>query len=363
MRIGMPMPEARLLCCHHCQKQATGPTMPQFPQCEDKETVPCREVGFEEDHGESSMVKTAEVHPRPGLSALGRLDFSLVLLGLSTLRGSMAATLQCQTWQGTSEAGGGLCSPRGQAAPPSPAPCTHTLQQPELLPPAAPCPASCSGHGGFSQELGWSRRWLPWLPQLVAALRSDTPAHTVPNSQLIHQLGSPGGFPRSRCPAKGFQCGQGTGPLRTQPPGAIFCRVPGGRPEGLHHKRGIGGGSPWAPRGSAHELQSSSAQASGEAWSRSLAETSAPLLPLGQVCSARPDGQSPSCYHLSYPDPLSNCGETRCRCPFQPCVLHGDRRRIFQGREQCLSSLCSRASSSQGSSPASSSGVNVPRAW
>lgn len=279
MRIGMPTPEARLLCCHHCQKKATGPTVPQFLQCEDKETVPCREVGFGEDPGESSVVKTAEVQPRPGLSALGLPDFSLVLLGLSTLRGSMAVALQCQTWQGTSEAGGGLCSPRGQAAPPSPAPCTHTLQQPELLPPAAPCPASCSGRGGFSQELGRSRRWLPRLPQLVAALRSDTPAHTVPNSQLIHQLGSPGGFPRSRCPAKGFQCGQGTGPLRAQPPGAIFCRVPGGRPEGLHHKRGIGGGSPWAPPG----LQSSSAHGARLA-ERPGAETQQRRVPRCRLC-------------------------------------------------------------------------------
>lgn len=73
----------------------------------------------------------------------------------------------------------------------------------------SPQPGCGSLGRDFSQELGRSRRWLPRLPQLVAALRSHTPACTVPNSQLIHQLESPGGFPGSRLPGRGIQVQEG----------------------------------------------------------------------------------------------------------------------------------------------------------
>lgn len=203
MRIGMRASGAQLLCRHQRQKRAAGPTVPQFPRCEDRETVaraPCWEVGFGEDPGESGTVKTADVQPRPSPSALGRSDFSLVLLGLNTLHGSMAERPRSAGRGGGPLRLGAPCSPSGPGSSPSSTSCIRTLRPSELLPPAAPCPSCCSGHGGFSQELGQSQRWLPRLPQLVAALRSDTPAHTVPNSQLIHQLGSPGGFPGNRCP-------------------------------------------------------------------------------------------------------------------------------------------------------------------
>lgn len=244
----------------------------------------------------------------------------------------------------------------GLPAPPRRLPRPHTAVS-ALLPPAAPCPSRCSGHGGFSQELGRSRRWLPRLPQLVAALRSDTPAHTVPNSQLIHQPGSPGEFPGSRCPGEGFQRGQGTGP----PKARTLRRATGGRTEGLHHQHRIGEGStrtlelrtrtpellcPWCQDGREAEEKTA------------LRDRSHGVTPLRQDGRATTILPPPlSCHH-----PLPNRGQSRRRCPFQPRALRGDR--IFQGREQCLlQPLCSAASSSQGSSPASSSGVNVPRAW
>lgn len=64
MRIGMPVSEAQLPRRCHCQKRAAGRTVPQFPRCEDREmvaSVPCGEVGFGEDLGQSGTVKTAVV--------------------------------------------------------------------------------------------------------------------------------------------------------------------------------------------------------------------------------------------------------------------------------------------------------------
>lgn len=105
----------------------------------------------------------------------------------------------------------------------------------------------------FSQELGRSRTWLPRPPQLVAALRSHAPARTVPNSQLIHQLESPGGFPGSRPPGRGIRSARrGTAPPRPNrgaafPYSATAERRPLGEQHGLCTGRPSSAGLPDRP--------------------------------------------------------------------------------------------------------------------
>ena len=134
-----------------------------FPNCEDRQTVactPCWKVGFGEDPGESAAVKTAEVRPRPGPSALGWPDFSLVLLGLDTVQGSVAERPHSAGRGKGPLRPGAPCAPQGQAAPPLPPPASArygrqsgSYPQPPAHP-AAPAmgasPRSWAGAGGGS---------------------------------------------------------------------------------------------------------------------------------------------------------------------------------------------------------------------
>jgi len=215
-----------------CAATAAGnelpvPSMPQFPRCEDGEMVarvPCWDVGFGGDPGESSAVQTAKLQPCLCPSASGRLDFSLVLLGLNTRHSSLAGW-PCSAGRGRGPLRlGAVCSPLGTGSSPSPAPCTHTLGQLELLPPAAPCPWGLLPGAGLEPEVA---------PPAAPAGGSTEIRHSCARSPKFPAHPSAGitwGIPRKPLPADGFQHGQGTGPPRASPPGAVFCRAPGGRP-------------------------------------------------------------------------------------------------------------------------------------
>ncbi|XP_055652752.1 elastin-like [Falco peregrinus] len=231
-----------------------------------------------------------------------------------------------------------------------------------LLPGAGASPRSW----GFSLELGRSRRWLPRLPQLVAALRADTPAHTVPNSQLIHQLGSPGGFLGSRCPAEGFQWAQGTSAPRASPAGGTFCGVPGGTPEGPTTSTGQDD-APHGPLGLRTRtpgLLCPWCRASREAWSRSSAEVSAPLLSGWVTWGHTSLPGRMGCHHpattSAAPTRSPTAGTPGAAAPSSPACSAGIGGGFSRAENNASVVSCSRASSSQGSS---SSGVNVPCAW
>ena len=89
MRIGMPTSGAWLLCHHHGQERAAGPAVPQFPQCEDWETVAHMPWSLKKTLGRAARFKLQR-YSLSGPGALGWPHFSLVLLGLNTLHGLVA---------------------------------------------------------------------------------------------------------------------------------------------------------------------------------------------------------------------------------------------------------------------------------
>lgn len=143
----------------------------------------------------------------------------------------------------------------------------------------------------------------------MAALRSDTPARTVPNSQLIHQLGSPGGFPGSLCLAAGIPLWEGDSSVRGSRHQAAFSA------DATAH-RGPPGAQRWVP-----------AARQRKARSRSPAELRA-LPPPGRVTGGdttlpgpgRMGRHHPAAtpFTLTLGEPPYRHGAPRGRCPLRP---------------------------------------------
>lgn len=232
MRIGMRASGAQLLCRHQRQKRAAGPTVPQFPRCEDRETVaraPCWEVGFGEDPGESGTVKTADVQPRPSPSALGRSDFSLVLLGLNTLHGSMAERPHSAGCGGGPLRLGAPCSPSGPGSSPSSTSCIRTLRPSRAAPTRSPLPVLLLRPWGLLPGAGPEPEVAP--PAAPAGGSTEI-RHSCAHSPKFPAHPSAGITWRiPRKPMSGLKASsvdKGTSAQRARPPGGTFCRVSGG---------------------------------------------------------------------------------------------------------------------------------------